>query len=131
MTAMADMMFQLLIFFMLSSNLVPFSMLDIRTGGVRGGAAAPGEATQAEAAANTTDLAATAIWTVGGDGRITASGQRFAPDRLSALADALVAQGTDNVLVVAGEGVRVQQVVTVLEVLAARGITSVQLAGGE
>ena len=49
---------------------------------------------------------------------------------MTPLADALLAQGTRDVLVVLRRDVAVQQLVTVLQTLAARGITSVQIAGG-
>lgn len=129
MTPLADVMFQLLVFFMLSANITPYSLIDIRTGGLSGGAPA-GAAAAAAGAGRGTDIRSTAVWTLGPDGLITASGQRFAPDRLPVLADALVAQGTRDVLVVVGQGARVQQVVTVLQALNLRGITSVQIAGG-
>ena len=40
MTPLADVMFQLLVFFMLSANITPYSLIDIRTGGLSGGAPA-------------------------------------------------------------------------------------------
>lgn len=126
MTAMADMMFQLLIFFMLSANIAPFSLLDLRTGGLRGS----GGATESAPAPGTaTEIAQTAIWTLADDGRITSGGQRFDADRLDALADALLAQGTPHVLIVVRPEVGVQRVVTVLQALSVRGIRSVQIVG--
>lgn len=126
MTPLADVLFQLLIFFMLSSNIVPYSMLTLRSGGLEGGNAAT-EETEAEVL--TTDASATAVWTLHLDG-LVAGGQRFALERLPSLADALAAQGTRNVLIVVRSDVHVQQVTTVLETLAARGIESVQIANG-
>ena len=43
---------------------------------------------------------------------------------------ALLAQGTADVLVILRRDVPVQRLVTVLQTLAAHGITSVQVAGG-
>ncbi|MBA4492635.1 biopolymer transporter ExbD [Paracoccus sp. S1E-3] len=129
MTPLADVMFQLLIFFMLSANIAPYSMLDLRTGALSGGGAAPAPETGTEPG-RTTDIRSTAVWTLDETGTILASGQRFEPARLPALADALMAQGTRDVLVVLRHDVAVQQLVTVLQTLAARGITSVQIASG-
>lgn len=127
-TAMADMMFQLLIFFMLSANLTPFAMLDVRTGSLGGAGAGAGE-TPATSPATVTDIRATAVWTLTPQG-LTASGQRFGLDSVALLAEALAAQGTANVLVVLRPEVPVQDVITVLETLSVRGIGSVQIADG-
>ena len=128
MTAMADMLFQLLIFFMLSANLTPFAMLDLRMGGLAGAGSADADADMPPAD-TLSDIRATAVWTLSAGG-LTASGQRFGLDRLEGLADALALQGTANVLVVLRPDVAVQDVITVLETLAARGIASVQIADG-
>lgn len=127
MTAMADMLFQLLIFFMLSANLTPFAMLDIRTGGLSG----PGGGNDGTALAGgaVSDSASTAVWTLG-TGGLVAGGQRFQLDRLAELARALADQGTASVLLVLRPDVPVENVVAVLEVLQASGIVSVQIADG-
>ena len=129
MTPLADVMFQLLIFFMLSANIAPYSMLDVRTGALSGGGGTPDPDSETQPG-RTTDIRSTAVWTLDETGTILASGQRFEPARLAALADALTAQGTRDVLVVLRRDVAVQQLVTVLQTLAARGITSVQIARG-
>lgn len=123
MTALADVLFQLLIFFMLSSNLSAYAMLPLRSGALQGegGTDMPGAGTAV------TGAQSTAIWTLNIDG-ITASGQRFGIERLPALAQALVAQQTEHVLIVLRPEVPLQDVVTVLEVLSAHGLTSVQIA---
>ncbi|WP_281290016.1 ExbD/TolR family protein [Paracoccus aurantiacus] len=131
MTSLADVMFQLLIFFMLSANIAPYSMIDVRTGAVSGGSNTPAGTPETEAGpGQITDIRTTAVWTLDADGAIRASGQLFSPDRLDALAAALLAQGTDDVLVVLRRDVSVQRLVTVLQTLAAHGITSVQIANG-
>ena len=130
MTPLADVMFQLLIFFMLSANIAPYSMLDLRTGALTGGGGAAPAPDAATPPGRTTDIRSTAVWTLDGAGTILAGGQRYEPARLPALAEALSAQGTRDVLVVLRRDVAVQQLVTVLQTLAARGITSVQIAGG-
>ena len=130
MTPLADVMFQLLIFFMLSANIAPYSMLDVRTGALSGGGGTTPDPDSETQPGRTTDIRSTAVWTLDETGTILASGQRFEPARLAALADALTAQGTRDVLVVLKRDVAVQQLVTVLQTLAARGITSVQIASG-
>ena len=130
MTPLADVMFQLLIFFMLSANIAPYSMLDVRTGALSGGGGTTPDPDSETQPGRTTDIRSTAVWTLDESGTILASGQRFDPARLAALADALTAQGTRDVLVVLRRDVAVQQLVTVLQTLAARGITSVQIASG-
>ncbi|CAM3062128.1 Biopolymer transport protein ExbD/TolR [Paracoccus aminovorans] len=127
MTALADVLFQLLIFFMLSANLLSYSMLPLRSGAIRDTGGPGGTAAAPQAGITVTEARATAVWTLNPDG-ITASGQQFALPRAAALADALAAQGTRNVLIVLRPEVPVQDVVTVLEMLSARGIDSVQIA---
>ena len=123
MTALADVLFQLLIFFMLSANLAAYSLLPLRSGALQGesGGDAPGAGTAVTAASTT------AIWTLNPDG-IVASGQRFGMERVRELADALAQRRTEHVLIILRPDVRVQDVATVLEVLAAHGIGSVQIA---
>lgn len=135
MTAMADMMFQLLVFFMLSTNVVPYSLLDVaagRLGGTPSGTprtpAQPAAAPMAPIPAE--DGSRAAIWTLRADGAIISGGQEFPPERLPDLADALVARGTPGLLVVLGAGLRVQGVVAVLETLAARGVPGVRVVAG-
>ena len=130
MTPLADVMFQLLIFFMLSANIAPYSMLNVRAGALSGGGGTSPDPDSETQPGRTTDIRSTAVWTLDETGTILASGQRFEPARLAALADALTAQGTRDVLVVLRRDVAVQQLVTVLQTLAARGITSVQIASG-
>ncbi len=131
MTPLADVMFQLLIFFMLSANIAPYSMLDMRTGMLSGGGGSPDSVPQTEAdPGRMADIRKTAVWTLDASGEIRASGQRFTPAQLPTLAQALMAQGTQNVLVVLRQDVPVQRLVTVLQTLAAQGITSVQIANG-
>ncbi|WP_405402637.1 ExbD/TolR family protein [Paracoccus sp. Ld10] len=125
-TAMADMLFQLLIFFMLSANLTAFALLDIRSGALSGGSGGSDPLTET---GRITDAASTAVWTISGDA-VVASGQRFGLDRLDNLAAALADQGTANVLLVLRPDVPVHRVIAVLEALQARGITSVQIADG-
>lgn len=125
MTAMADVLFQLLIFFMLSANLSSYGMLNIRSGALAGGSGPSGT----PGAAVITASGETAVWTLAAE-QITAGGQRFGLAQLDRLAEALAVQGTAHVLLILREDVPVGRVVTVLETLQARGIVSVQIADG-
>ncbi|MFI0396744.1 ExbD/TolR family protein [Paracoccus jiaweipingae] len=123
-TPLADALFQVLVFFMLSGSLASYASLPLRNAALatRGGAGTPTPDPTVEAAR-------TAVWTIGAS-RITANGQRFGFDRLPALAQALKAQQTPNVLLIARPGARVQDMVDVLQVLSAQGITAIHIAGG-
>ncbi len=121
-TPLADAMFQLLIFFMLSSSLTPYSLLTLRSG--PGSQAAAGETEQAPEPGQPEDPAAT--WTIE-NGAILAGGQRFGFDSLAGLAGILAQRETPNVLLISTPRAQVQDIVTVLETLAAAQITSVQV----
>ncbi len=124
-TPLADAMFQLLIFFMLSSGLAPYSLLTVQSG--------PGETTlgdggqTADAPPPETLPEAAAIWSIE-NGMIVASGQRFGFDLLPELTSALKAAETPRVLLIARPEAQVQDLVQVLEALSAAGIEAVQLA---
>ena len=124
-TPLADAMFQLLIFFMLSSNVAPYSLLTLRSGvtGEEGaqsdGSPQPDQLAQAPANA--------AIWTVDA-GSVTAQGQRFTADTLGPLAQALAAQPEASVVLILREAAQVQDLSNVLEALTTAGVTSVQIA---
>lgn len=129
-TPLADAMFQLLIFFMLSANLTPYSLLSLKAGTISG--ASPGDQPadhEPQINAPTLSPGETAIWSISRES-IVASGQRFGFDALPQLAGAMRAAGTARVLLVTRADAQVQGVVSVLEVLAAHGITDIQLAGG-
>ena len=132
MTPMIDVVFQLLIFFMLSSNLTPYSLLTLQS--------APGASDDAQAAAGsetTTDTstesapADVALWTIEG-GRVSVGGQSF---DFEALPDLAAALGTPSapaevVLLVSNEA-QVQDVATVLEALQAANVAAVRVATEE
>lgn len=122
-TPLADAMFQLLIFFMLTSSLTPYSLLTLRSG--------PGEETAAQENAEPPPDPGTpedpaARWTIE-NGAVLASGQRYTFTELPGLAGALAQRNTPNVLVISTPRAQVQDIVTVLETLAAAQITSVQV----
>ena len=124
-TPLADAMFQLLIFFMLSSNLAPYSLLTIRSGS----AGPEGAATQGQQPAD--QLAETpadaAIWSVG-EGVVVAGGQSFGPDALTDLAEALALRSDASVVLILRDAAQVQDLTNVLEALTAAGVQRVQIA---
>lgn len=126
-TPLADAMFQLLIFFMLSSNLTPYSLLGLRAGAVAGAPPTDPGATTPPSQATTLSPVETAIWSVSRES-IVAGGQRFGFDALPRLAQAMRTAGTARVLLVTRGDAQVQGLVSVLEALAAAGITDVQIA---
>lgn len=122
-TPLADAMFQLLIFFMLSSSLAPYALLKIRSGAEGNFANTPG--TPADQTATT--FGDVAIWNVAAEG-VTVGGQRFDFASLPALAAALTDRETTILLLLRDSAV-VQDLARVIEVLSAAGITNVQIAG--
>ena len=128
-TPLADAMFQLLVFFMLSSNMTPYSLLSLRSGAL----AAPGDAESGTAGQASAGEAVapgeTAIWSISRES-IAAGGQRFGFERLPDLAAALQQAGTARVLLVTRPDAQVQGLVAVMEALAAQGVTEVQVASG-
>jgi biopolymer transport protein ExbD len=130
MTPLADAMFQLLIFFMLTSSLTPYSLLTVQT------ATAPDEAANTAAGPNPPRPVAQtpprdiALWTLDA-GKIVVGGQEFGFDALDLLADAL---GTDaapaEVVILVRDTARVQDVTTVLARLSDANVGSVRIAEG-
>jgi biopolymer transport protein ExbD len=134
-TPLADVMTQLLIFFMLTSNLTPFSMLTVQSAPeapqVEG--PAPESDTPVPAppdpAADDTAIDGQALWTVE-PGAIVVGRQRFDLSLLPQLAQALRDAGNDRVVLTVSEGARIQDIVSVLEALNDVQIEAVQIARG-
>lgn len=124
-TPLADAMFQLLVFFMLSSDLSPYSLLTVRSGAVEGGTG--GAAPDAAPAGTALRADQTVIWNIGRDS-VSSGGQRFGFERLGDLAAGMKASGNAQVLLVTQGGAQVQGLVSVLEALSAQGIAQVQIA---
>jgi biopolymer transport protein ExbD len=123
-TPLADAMFQLLIFFMLSANAAPYSLISLKgaltsPGGAGGNGDAPAQPGPG------TDVT---VWTVQA-GAVIAGGQPFEMNKLSELTAALKASGTTSVTLIVQPEALVQDLTSVLEALTAGGITDVQLAG--
>lgn len=127
---LADTMFQLLVFFMLSANMASYSLLTIRNGALGGtGAAATQAPGGGDGAVRVSNPMSTAVWSVSADS-IVANGQRFALERIPDLARALKLQDTPEVLLVSQKGATVQMLVSILEILAESGISAVRVADG-
>ncbi len=124
-TPLADAMFQLLIFFMLSSNLTPYSLLTLQ-------AAAAGTSEITGAATPETEAlpaGEVAVWTLGRS-RITTGGQIFPLEDLDVLAAAVTEADIATVVLLTSDGSSVQDVASVLAALTRANVPVVQLAGG-
>lgn len=123
-TPLADAMFQLLIFFMLTSSLTSYSLLTIQSGPAAGTQRIPNTDT-----ANYDRPAAlpSVIWLIENRG-VKANGQYFGFGQISKLAEALILTGTTQVVLVPTPSAQVQDMVFVLEKLAAAGINGIQIA---
>lgn len=126
---MADVMFQLLIFFMLSANMTPYSLLAIRSGTLSGPSSPDVTRPGAADDIRRSNPMTTAVWSFGADS-IVANGQRFALNRIPELAEALKQQATPEVLLISRPGATVQTLVSILEILADQGIATVHVANG-
>lgn len=127
-TPLADIMFQLLIFFMLSTSLAPYSLLPL------GGRAAADAETVAETPpgdpppALAEAVTGPAIWHLG-RGQIRAGRAWFdlaeLPSALAALADA----GVEDILLFVTDTANLQDLASVLEAVQAGGVARLQLMG--
>lgn len=131
-TPLADAMFQLLIFFMLTSSLAPYSLITLKT--------APEEVTEEDATANAGGNDPTqpapanppsdvTLWTVK-NGTVTSAGIDYNIDQLSALAEALGEGSPGNVVLLVTGDARVQDVASALEALEGANVGAVQISRG-
>lgn len=121
-TPLADTMFQILIFFMLASNLTPYSTLRLQSGGaVADGAGGAGAGDDPAGASGTV------LWTLEPDG-LRVAGQLFALDAVPDLAHALPPDA--QVVLILRDRTRVRDVAGVLERLTGSGIAAVRIAAG-
>lgn len=134
-TPLADAMFQLLIFFMLTSSLTPYSLVTLRGSPE---AAQTDETTdntpQVEdenattPASNAADTGpAVTIWTLG-DGIVVTNGQIYEASRLIDLATAIgTREAPANIVIVVGDQARVQDIAGAIEALEGAEVASVQI----
>lgn len=127
-TPLADAMFQLLIFFMLTTSLTPYSLITIRTGddaateeaGPAGNQKEPGN----NAPAQDTQIS---IWVLN-DGTVRSKGQNYGTDQLLDLARAIGSRDEPgSVVIVVGATAKVQDVAMAMEALRNAEIASVQI----
>jgi len=119
-TPLADIMFQLLIFFMLSTSLAPYAVLSL--GGPAPAAAAPAPPPAAAAVGGAT------VWHLG-RGTVRAGTDRIPLSKLPAALAALAGQGVEEVLLFVTDTASLQDLVTVLEVAQAGGLPRLRLMG--
>jgi biopolymer transport protein ExbD len=134
-TPLADAMFQLLIFFMLTSSLAPYSLITLKTAAkpvseedvADAGAGAGNDPSQpAENAATLTDVT---LWTVN-NSSVRSSGLDYNIDQLSALAEALGEGAPGRVILIVTDEARVQDVASALEALEGANVGAVQISRG-
>ena len=126
-TAFADTMFQLLIFFILSSNLTPYALITLKTAPAISDTAGTGGTAPEPGPASPVAPPEIALWTVE-PGGLVVGGQSFAFDKLPALAAALGSEAAPaDVVLILGPAARVQDVATVLAALQAAHVESVRI----
>lgn len=127
-TPLADAMFQLLIFFMLSTGITPYSLLALQSApGDPGAANTQGSGVDA-AEANAPNPGEIAVWMIRPDG-IKAGGQVFGYDALDVLAEALGSPGAAaDVVLVVEQGAKVQDIALVLSRLESANVDGVQIS---
>lgn len=119
-TPLADVMFQLLIFFMLSTSLAPYALLPL------GGGPAP--ETDAAPPPRAAGTPAPAIWQLGA-GIVRAEGRDVPLAEVGPLAAAATLSGVPEIILFAGRAATVQDMATALEALRAAGVPRVRLVG--
>lgn len=118
-TPLVDVMFLLLIFFMLSSQTAPYNLLDIMAEGL------PGQEPQAVGAPP--QAVASEIVVSIARGYVRLNGARVEMADLSAAIERFQAAGVSRAVVTTGQAATVQDVVTVLETLERRAIAELRL----
>lgn len=129
-TPLADAMFQLLIFFMLSSSLTPYSLITLKSGADN---AAKEDADPGATTGSDVDRPApppssdTLLWNVE-NGLVRVAGQDYNMEQLGDLADAIGSQANPGrVVLIVGSSARVQDVALALEALEGANVGAVQI----
>lgn len=129
-TPLADAMFQLLIFFMLSSGLTPYSLLTLQSAAGDVSNELPAGAGNEPSDAQAPEPAEQALWTIDAE-TVIVGGQSFGFDALDDLAGSLgVAGAPAEVLLIIRNTAQVQDLTTVLARLTAANVTAVQVSTG-
>lgn len=128
-TPLADAMFQLLIFFMLSSSLTPYSLLTVQSAqGAAGATPSQAGNTADETAPPALFDGETVVWAIDKDA-ILVGGQRFTFDSLGDLVAALgTSDSPADVVLVIQNTARVQDVTTVLARLSLAPVGAVRIS---
>ncbi len=126
-TPLADAMFQLLIFFMLTSTLSPYSLIALTGGAAAGQSSISGQPDAQAAPPKPND--ALVIWHLS-RGQIRSGDQNLPLAELASLMPALTQKGIDEVLIFPTRSATVQDIATVLEVLGVHGVAKVRLVSG-
>lgn len=127
-TPLADIMFQLLLFFMLTSALAPYALLPL---GAPAGSSDQSEAQAAQSLAQTpgTLAEAQAVWHLGRD-EIRSGQVRIALDLLPQALDGLQADGIRDLVVLVTGAAQAADLARLLEAVQQADITRLQLVGG-
>ena len=128
-TPLADAMFQLLIFFMLSSSLTPYSLITLRSGAEVAVEDATGAGEDEAPPPEETDIvsAETELWTIDYQ-QVIVRGTVWDPDDLMELAAALGSEDAPvDVALIVRRNAEVQDVASVLEALQGANIASVRV----
>lgn len=130
-TPLADAMFQLLIFFMLSTSLTPYSLITLRSNAdaPTEEAAAPGSAVDetAQPDGSAAEDGRIRIWTLGFE-VVTTAGATYEPEQLRDLAEAVSEQrDVGPVILIVTATARMQDVAAAMEALRSADIADVQI----
>lgn len=127
-TPLADIMFQLLLFFMLTSALAPYALLPL---GAPAGSSTQPEAQAAHSLSDTPGAVAEAqaVWHLGRD-EIRSGQVRIALDLLPQALDGLQADGIRDLVVLVTGQARAADLARLLEAIQQADITRLQLVGG-
>ena len=129
-TPLADAMFQLLIFFMLSSGLTPYSLLTLQSAAGEVSDEALGGAGDDPSSAPVPPPVEQALWTIDAE-TVIVGGQKFGFDALDDLAASLgVAGAPAEVLLIIRPTAQVQDMTTVLARLTAANVNAVRVSTG-
>ena len=129
-TPIADAMFQLLIFFMLSSSLTPYSLITLKSGS---DPSSQNKLSQSSTGGSDPDRPAstpgqeTMLWFIG-NGMVRVAGQEYNTNQFSDLAEAIGTQNNPgDVVIIVGSSARVQDVALALEALEGANVGAVQI----